>query len=121
VLADILDTGRGMAGLLLGGIFARFPWIRKRRLRVVGLLPGPVRRPLMVSLLALCCLHFLWRGEYVPAGCTGFATLFLLTFPRLRRAMFGRMLSPVFKFAGRNVPQGTDDTVIDGEFREKKD
>jgi hypothetical protein len=121
VLADHLGTGRVMAGLLLGGLFARFPWIRKGKLRIVGLLPKPLRRPLILSILALCLLNFLWRGEYLPAAFTGFATAFLLTYPWLRRAMFGRMLSSVSTFAGRNRPKSTDDRVIDGEFREKKE
>ena len=121
VLADHLGTGRVMAGLLLAGLFARFPWISKGKLRIVGLLPKPVRRPVMVSLLALCLLNFLWRGNYVPAAFTGFTTAFLLTYPWLRRAIFDRMLSSVFKFAGKNPLKSTDETVIDGEFREKKD
>lgn len=121
VLADYLGTGRVVAGLLLGSLFARFPWISKGRLRIVGLLPKPVRRPLMVSILALCLLTFLSRGEYVSAAFTGFATVFLLTYPWLRRAMVDRMLSSVVKFSGRNPHQSTDDTVIDGEFREKRE
>jgi len=121
VLADHLGTGRVMAGLLLGGLFARIPLISKGKLRVVGLLPKPVRRPLIVSILALCLLNFLSRGETVPALFLGFATAFLLTFPWLRRAIFDRILSSVFKFAGRNPAKSADDTVIDGEFREKKE
>lgn len=124
VLADHLGTGRVMAGLLLAGLFARFPWVSKGKLRIVGLLPTRARRPLMVSLLALCLLNFLFLGEYVPAVITGCATAFLLTYPWMRRAIFDRMLSSVFKFAGRNPPERTksvDDTVIDGEFREKND
>ena len=121
VLADHLGTGRVVAGLLLGGLFARFPSMSKGKLRIVGLLPKPVRRPLIVSLLALCLLYFLSRGEYVPAAFTGFTTAFLLTYPWLRRAIFDRMLSSVFRFAGRNPPNSTDDMVIDGEFREKKE
>lgn len=121
VLADHLGTGRVMAGMLLGGLFARFPWISKGKLRLVGLLAKPVRRPLIVGILALCLLNFLSRGEYVPAGLTGFATVFLLTYPCLRRAIVDRMLSSVFKFAGKNPAKGSNDTVIDGEFREKKD
>ncbi|MES2758509.1 MAG: hypothetical protein V4693_14140 [Pseudomonadota bacterium] len=120
VLADQLGTGRVMAGLLLGGLFARLPWISKGKLRIVSLLPKPVRRPLIVSLLALCLLNFLSRGEYVPAVFTGFATVFLLAFPWLRRAIFDRMVS-VFKGAGQNPPNSADDMVIDGEFREKKE
>jgi hypothetical protein len=120
VLADYLGTGRAMAGLLLGILFARFPRISKGKLRLVGLLPKPVRRPLIVSIIALCSLAFLARGEYVPAAFTGFATAFLLTYPWLRRAIFDRMLSSVFKFAGKNPRKDSDDTVIDAEFREKK-
>jgi hypothetical protein len=121
VLADYLGTGRFVAGLLLGVLFARFPWIRKGKLRVVGFLPKPVRRPLIVSILALCLWTFLSRGDYVPAVFTGFATAFVLTFPWLRRAIFDRILSSVFKFTGKPPSDSIDDTVIDGEFREKKE
>ncbi len=122
VLAEYLGTGRVAAGLLLGALFARFPWVSKGKLRIVGLLPKPVRRPLIVGLLALCLLHFLARGDTVPVVVTGFATAFVLGFPWLRRALFDRMLASVFPFAAsRNVPRHADDRVIDGEFREKKD
>lgn len=121
VLAEQLGTGRVVAGLLLGAVFARFPWISKGRLRIVGLLPKFVRRPLIVGLLALCAVNFLVRGEYVPAGFTGFAIAFLLIFPWLRRAIFDHILSAIVKFTGQNRPKSTDDMVIDGEFREKKE
>ena len=121
VLSDYLGTSRFLAGLLLGVLLARFPWISKGKLRIVGLVPKPVRRPLMVSLLALCLLNFLWQGEYVPAAVTGFTTAFLLSFPWLRRAVFDRISSSVFKFAGRSSRTSVDDGVIEGEFREKKD
>lgn len=120
VLAEYLGTGRFVAGLLLGALFARFPWIGKGKPRIVGLLPKPARRPLVIGLLALCLLHFLSSGEYVPAAFMGFAAAFVLGFPWLRRAMFNRMLSAVSGFTGRNPPKA-DDMVIDGEFREKKD
>ena len=121
VLADHLGTGRVAAGLLLGALFARFPWIRKGKLRIVGVLPKPVRRPLIISILALCSLYFLSRGEYVPTLFTGFALAFLLAYPWLRKAMFDRILSSVFKFTGRKPAGSTDDTVIEGEFRERKE
>lgn len=92
----------------------------KGKLRLVGLLPKPVRRPLIVSIIALCSFTFLARGDYVPAAFTGFATAFMLTYPWLRRAIFDRMLSSVFKFAGNSPRKNTDDMVIEGEFREKK-
>lgn len=122
VLADYLGTGRFTAGLLLGVIFARFPWFSKGKLRTVGLLPKPVRRPIIVSLLALCLLSFVARSDYVPAAFIGFATVFLLTFPWIRRAFLSRIVSSFFKsVTGRDSRKTTDDTVIDVEFREKKD
>jgi hypothetical protein len=121
-LAEYLGTGRLIAGLLLGVLFARVPVISKGKLRTAGLLPLPLRRPLMVSLPALCLLHFLMRSEYVPALFTGFAAVFLLIFPWIRRAIFGRMSSAFFRFtAGETPAKSRDDNVIDGEFREKKD
>lgn len=121
VLADYLGTGRFLAGLLLAAVLARFPWIREGKLRIVGLLPKPVRRPFIVGLLALCFLHFLTRGEYVSAAFAGFTTAFVLALPWLRRAVLDRISSSVFSFTGRQARQSTDDMVIDGEFREKKD
>ncbi|MFP5393397.1 MAG: hypothetical protein ACLGI6_17920 [Gammaproteobacteria bacterium] len=122
VVADLLGTGRVVAGLLLGLVFARIPSLSNGKLRTVGLLPKAVRRPAIVSLLALCLVRFLSHGEYLPALFAGFAAVFVLTFPWLRKAIFARMSSSAFKFgAGRNRPQRADDRVIDGEFREKKD
>lgn len=122
VLADYLGIGRVMAGLLLGGLFARLPWIRKGKLRTVGLLPKHVRRPTMLLLLAFCLLSFLYQGEKVPALFLGFAATFLLTYPWIRQAILGRMFSSLFKSpTDLNHPKRTDDTVIDVEFREKKD
>ena len=108
--------------LLLGGLFARFPWFSKGKLRTVGLLPKLVRRPIMVTLLVLCLLSFLLQGDYVPALFIGFATAFLVAFPWLRRALFGRILSSMFKSTtNKNAQKNTNGTVIDVEFREKKD
>ena len=121
VLAEQLGTGRFLAGLLLAALFARFPWFSKGKLRIVGVLPKPVRRPLIVSLVALCCLYFVSQGNYVPAAFTGFTTAFVLGFPWLRRAMFDRMVASVYTFAGKKTPNNTDGMVIDAEFKEKKD
>lgn len=120
VLADYLGTGRFIAGLLLGGLFARFPWISKGKLRIVGLLPAPFRRPLILGILALCLATFVVRGDHVPAAFTDFAAAFLLAFPWLKRALFGRLSALFARFTGKNASPGTDDTVIDGEFREQK-
>ena len=121
VLADYLGTSRFMAGLLFGVLFARFPWVSQGKLRIVGILPKPVRRPLIVSIFALCSLHFLSRGDTMQAVFTGFATAFLLAFPWWKRTMFDRVSSSVFHFPGKNPSKRTDDMVIDGEFREKKE
>lgn len=122
VLAEYLGTGRFLAGLLLGILFARIPRINKGRLRLAGLLPKPARRPLIVALLALCMSHFLWRGDYVPAIFTGFTTAFLIGYPWIRRAIVDRIMSSVFKFAGRQSPRNnSDDRVIDVEFKERNE
>lgn len=121
VLADYLGTGRTIAGLLLGGLFARFPWISKGKFRIAGLLPKPVRRPLIISLLALCAIHFVSHGDDVHAAFTGFVMAFLLAYPWLRRAIFDRMVSSVFTSAGKSPPSSAGGRVIDGEFREIKD
>ncbi len=117
VLADQLGIGRVLAGLLLGVLFARVPW-----LRTVGLLPKLARRPIIMGLLALCLLSFVSRGDYVPALFIGFAAVFLLTFPLIRRAITGRLISSIFKpTVNQHRANSIDGTVIDVEFREKKD
>lgn len=121
VVADYLGTGRIAAGLLIGVLFARFPWIKEGRLRIVGLLPKPVRRPLIVSILALSLFTFVARGDYVPALFAGVATAFVVAYPWLRRAVVDRMSSSVFTFGGQKRPGSNDDTVIEGEFRERKE
>lgn len=120
VLAEYLGISRFMTGLLLGILFARFPKISQGKLRVAGLLPKPVRRPLILSLLVLCLATLLMRGDYLPAACAGFATAFLLGYPWLRRTVYDRIVGSVFKFTGRSRPKDNDDMVIDGEFKEKK-
>lgn len=121
VLAAHLGTSRFLAGLLLAALFARFPWVSKGKLRIVGLLPKPVRRPLMAGILALCLLNFVWLGDSVSATFTGFTLAFLLGYPWLRRTLFDRILASVSTFTGRRPANSRDDMVIDGEFREKKD
>lgn len=121
VLAEYLGTGRVVAGLLLGALLARFPWISQGRPSIVGLLPKPLRRPFMLALLALCLLHFLVQGDYLSAGFTGFAAGFILGYPWLRRAIFDRVRSSFSAFGGRKAPGRDDGMVIDAEFREKKE
>ncbi len=122
MLAEYLGTGRFVTGLLLGLVFARFPKFSKGKFRTVGLLPQPARRPVMLGLLALCLVSFVARGDYVPAAFTGFVAAFVLTFPLIRRAVVSRVTSSIFKFAsGRGPSDKLGGTVIDGEFREKKD
>jgi hypothetical protein len=122
VLAEQVGTSRFVAGLLLGGLFARFPWVSKGKPRMVGLLAKPVRRRMMVGLLALCLLRFLTQGEVVPALFAGLTMAFVIGFPWLRRLLFARISSSVVNFAaGRNMSVASDNTVIEGEFRERKE
>lgn len=121
VLAAHLGTSRFLAGLLLAVLFARFPSISKGKLRIVGLLPKPVRRPLMAGILALCLLNFVWLGDSVSAIFTGFTLAFLLGYPWLRRTLFDRIVASASRFSGRRPANDSDDMVIDGEFREKKE
>lgn len=122
VLSDYFETSRFVTGLLLGALFARFPWIRQGKPRIVGLLPKPARRPLMVGLLALSLLHYATQGDVGPVLVTGFTLAFVLGFPLLRKALFARVSSKVFNFgAGRNTRAAIDDNVIEGEFRERKE
>ncbi len=122
VVSDYLGTGRIVAGLLLGVLFARLPLVRQGKLRTIGLLPKPARLPVMVSLLAFCLLTYLHRGAMVPVVFLGFATSFLLAWPRLRKMAVDRALSSLFGPLFRQGRQKTaDESVIDVEFREKKD
>jgi hypothetical protein len=120
-LADLLGTSRFLAGLLLGALFARFPSIRQGKLRLVGLLPALARRPLILTLLALCLVRFVMAGAYVPALFTGFTTTFVLVYPWLKKIVLARIAASVMRFAagGRGAAR-IDDKVIEGEFREKK-
>lgn len=122
VVADHLGTSRFMASLILGGIFARLPWIREGKLRIIGLLPKRTRLPIMVAILVICLLNFLNRGELVPMLFLGFAATFLLTYPWLRKRILSRAFSSLFKLPiGSDSPKNTEKKVIDVEFREKND
>lgn len=116
-----LEINRFVTGLLLGIMFARLPWIRQGKLQAVGLLPGKARLPVMAALLALCLLHFLYRGEMVPVLFLAFAISFLLGYRRLRQMLVKRAVSSFFQPAPGPARSQDDKTVIDVEFREKKD
>lgn len=121
VLADYLGTGRFVAGLLVGIVLARFPWISQGRPRMVGVLPKPLRRPAMVILLALCLLRFAMQGDTVSAVLAGFAIAFIVGFSWLRAKVFSRIASSAFNFAPGGRAPVADNTVIEGEFRERKE
>lgn len=122
VVATHLGTGRLAAGLLLGVLFARLPWVRQGKLRTVGLLPRRARLSVMIALLAFCLLNFLSRGDFMPVLFLGFAAAFLLGYRRVRQMVISRTISSLFKLpAGPAQPKRTDNTVTDVEFRERKD
>ena len=121
-LAWYLDIGRFFAGLLLGMLFARIPWLGNGKLRTVGLLPTWLRRPVMLALLAMCLVRLLPQGDYVPAAFVGVATVFLLAFPWIKRAVSSRIASSLFQFPGKQKrADSIDGKVIDADFREVKD
>lgn len=122
VVADFLGTGRFVTGLLFGALFARLPWVSQGKLRTIGLLPRHARRPVMLVLLAWCITSLLNRGEIAPALFPGFAAVFLLAYPSVRRKVVNHMLS--FLPGAMPCPArrgGNDPDVIDVEVREKKD
>lgn len=122
VLADYFGTSRFITGLLIAIVFARFPWIRDGKPRMVGLLPKPLRRPLVLSALALCLLRFVTQGDTVPAWFAGCTMAVILVFPWLWKVLFARMSSSIFNIAPRrHASAANDDTVIEGEFRERKE
>lgn len=122
VVAELLGTSRFVGGLLLGVVFARFPWVRQGQPRIVGLLPKPLRRPCMLGLLTLCLMRFSVLGETAPALLVGLTMAIVLGFPWLKKALFMRVSSSVMDFAGsRSTHPAIDDSVIEGEFRERKD
>ncbi|MFC7513622.1 hypothetical protein ACFQUU_01250 [Herbaspirillum sp. GCM10030257] len=122
IVADYLGTGRFVAGLLLGGLFARLPYISQGKLRTIGLLPKHARRPVLLALLAVCLLTLLYRGALVPSLFLGLAVGYLLAYRWMRQAFINRALSSLF---GSSLdparPMSTDATIIDVEVREKKD
>lgn len=121
-VAEHLGTGRLMAGLLLGIVFARLPSIKEGKLRTIGLLPKRMRLPAMVALLAFCLLSYAYRGDVMPVLFLTFAAAFLLLYPRVRDLLVGRVITSLFKSSsGHGQPRNADDRVIDVEFREKKD
>ena len=99
VLTDYLGTSRFVTGLLLGALFAEFPWISNGKPRLAGLLLKPVRLPLMAGLLALCLLLFFTQQDVVPATRIGVTLAFLLGFPWLKRRLLVLVSSSVFNFA----------------------
>jgi hypothetical protein len=122
IVSDYLGTGRFVAGLLLGALFARLPYISQGKLRTIGLLPKHARRPVLVALLAVCLLTLLYRAELVSSVFLALAVSYLLAYRWMRQAFVNRALSSLF---GSSLdparPTSTDATIIDVEVREKKD
>ncbi|MBI1891361.1 MAG: hypothetical protein HYS18_11995 [Burkholderiales bacterium] len=122
IVSEYLGTGRFMAGFLLVVLFARVPWVSQGNLRTVGLLPRNARLPVMVVLLAFCALNFLYRGQMVSLLFVTLAVTFLLSYRWLRKKLLNRMIAFLSRSSpDPSQPQHSDETVIDGEFREKKD
>jgi hypothetical protein len=123
IVSDYLGTGRFVAGLLLGGLFARLPYISQGKLRTIGLLPKHARRPVLLTLLAVCLLTLLYRGEFLSSLFLGLAVTYLLAYRWMRQVFVNRALSSLFgsSLDPARRPMRTDETIIDVEVREKKD
>ncbi|WP_156396329.1 hypothetical protein [Noviherbaspirillum sp. Root189] len=121
-VSSYLGTGRFVAGLLLGALFARLPYVRQGKLRTVGLLPKHARRPVLLALLAGCLLSFVSRGELIPSLFLGLSIGYLLAYKWMRQAFVNRALSSLFGSSSDPArPMNNDPTIIDVEVREKKD
>lgn len=121
-VADTLGASRFVAGLLLGLVFARVPWIRQGKLRILGLLPGHARRPAILALLALSMLGAFQQGKMMAMLFLGLAAGFVLGYRWIRQALVQRVFAYLFPAAARPPSRRSgDDAIIDVEFREKKD
>lgn len=121
-VSHYLGTGRVLAGLLLGMLFARVPWVREGRLTTLGILPRGARRPVVAGLLLLALATHFYRGNWMPVLFLAFAAAFLLGYPRLRKWLVGRALASLFGPAADASPRrSADSTVTDVEYRERKD
>ena len=125
MVAEYLGSGHFVAGLLLGILFFRLPKVRDGKLLTVGLLPKRARLPAVLALLAVCLTLHAQQREMVPAVFLGLAAVFLVTFRWMRQAVVKRVKSMVLS-PDRNERENTavkriDPSVIDVEFREKKD
>lgn len=121
VISHHLGTSRFLAGLLLAVLFARLPYIRQGRLVTVGLLPRRARLPVLAVLLALCMLSLLYRGAVMPVLFLVLAAALVLTLQWMRRTLAGRAMALFRSLRNPAGARRADETIIDAEFREKKD
>ena len=125
MIADYLGTGYFVAGLLLGILFFRLPKTRDGKLQTVGLLPKRARLPVVLALLAACLTLHVQQREMVPVVFLGLAVVFLVTFRWMRQTLVKRVKSMVVRpdltERENTTAKRIDPSVIDVEFREKKD
>ena len=125
MVADYLGTGHFVAGLLLGIVFFRLPKMRDGKLQTVGLLPKRARLPVVLALLAACLTLHVQQREAVPAIFLALAAVFLLSFRWMRQAVRRRfksmMVRPDLNENENMTVKRIDPSVIDVDFREKKD
>ncbi|MES2832608.1 MAG: hypothetical protein V4695_11510 [Pseudomonadota bacterium] len=127
VVAGYLGTGRFLAGLLLGILFLRLPRVRQGKLSTVGLLPKAARLPIVVALLAASMLNYFYDGNTLAVACLVLAASLLVLGRWMKFALVSRVSSFFSKSAfgtgrSRKADSKIDDsTIIDAEFRERKD
>lgn len=121
MIADYVGSGRFVAALLLGALFVRLPLVRDGKLRTIGILPKKVRLPAMLVLLAVCLIQHAFQRDALPVLALGLAATVPLTFRWIRQKLINRM-SVFFKpTRAPAAPKSVDPSVIDVDFREKKD
>jgi peptidoglycan/LPS O-acetylase OafA/YrhL len=121
-VSGYLGISRFVTGLLIGILFARLPRMTNGKFHTVGLLPKQARLPIMLALLAVCLFVFLARGDILPALIVGLAAALLLSLRWMRQLFTRRVLEPFFQRPQDPAhARSTDQTIIDVEFREKKD
>jgi len=127
VVSDYLGIGRFLASLFLGIMFVRLPLVRQGKLSTVGVLPKAARLPIVMALLSMAMLSYFYRSEMVPVLCLFLAAALLLACRWMKLTLAHRMSSffskSVFESARSRSADGrnADPSIIDAEFREKKD
>ena len=122
MVGTLLGIGRFLAALLLVVLFARLPRLRNGKFSTVGLLPKIARSPVMFALLGGSLAHYVFRNDMTPALFIGLAIILLLAYRWMRQTLVQRFRAAFLKVRPDPIrPANDESSVIDVDFREKKD